>query len=92
MSGSNGTTSVGNDNINAPEAQSELKGKGKAVDYTTQEMSMDEDEDSSDEDDGAEEEVFPHRRFSFRLILISTLRLRNQVKPFQVSYSKLLTK
>ena len=63
MNSSNGTTSVSNENVNAPEAQSELKGKGKAVDYATQEMSMDEDEDSSDEDDGVEEEVFDPSTF-----------------------------
>ena len=56
MSNPNGTTSVGNENINTSEFQSESKGKGKAVDYPPQDMSLDE-EDSSDEDDGAEEEV-----------------------------------
>ena len=57
MNNSNSATNVGTANINPSEVQSEMKGKGKAVDYTSQEMSLDEEEDSSDEDDGLEEEV-----------------------------------
>ena len=56
MSNQNGSTTISSGNVNSSDLQSASKGKGKAVDNTTQDMSMDEDEDSSDEE-GAEEEV-----------------------------------
>ena len=45
------------ESVNPSELQSASKGKGKAIDRTPQDMSMDEEDDSSDEETGAEEEV-----------------------------------
>lgn len=57
MSDPNGTTMSGTENVNPSESVTAPKGKGKAVDLTSQEVSMGEDDDSSDEETGAEEEV-----------------------------------
>ncbi|MCJ1292791.1 hypothetical protein MMC34_004344 [Xylographa carneopallida] len=56
MSDRNGLRNVGHENVNLSEAPVSAKGKGKAVDLTPQDMSMDEDEESSEEEEGAEEE------------------------------------
>ncbi|MCJ1387167.1 Histone H2A.Z-specific chaperone [Xylographa bjoerkii] len=56
MSDHNGVTNVGNENVHPSEAPVSTKGKGKAIDPTPQDMSMDEDEESSEEEEGAEEE------------------------------------
>ena len=57
MSEQNGTTTGAQENVNPAEAPAGIKGKGKAIDPTSHDMSLDEDEDSSDEETGAEEEV-----------------------------------
>ena len=49
------TRTAGEENMNPAEAMSESKGKGKAVESLSQNMSMDEDDDSSDEETGAED-------------------------------------
>ena len=60
MNNPNGTTTIGNENLNPAEAIAESKGKGKAVDTNPHDMMMDDDDDdSSDEETGAEEEVPP---------------------------------
>jgi len=55
MSDNNGVANVGAGQANPAE---DLKGKGKAVEPQSHDMSMDEDDDSSDEEDGAEDEVW----------------------------------
>ena len=55
MNDSDRTRTAGEENMNPAEAMSEAKGKGKAVESVTQNMSMDEDDDSSDEETGAED-------------------------------------
>ena len=68
MSDRNGLRNVGHENVNLSEAPVSAKGKGKAVDLTPQDMSMDEDEESSEEEEGAEEEVrSPCRRIAVAL-------------------------
>ena len=57
MSDHNGIMNASNENINPSEAPVSAKGKGKAIDLTSHDMSMDEDEESSEEEDGPEEEV-----------------------------------
>ncbi|KAI9813984.1 MAG: Histone H2A.Z-specific chaperone [Pycnora praestabilis] len=57
MSNQNGMTTMGNDDVNPVDAPAANKGKGKAVDSSSHEMSVDEEEDSSDEETGAEEET-----------------------------------
>ena len=52
------TRTAGDENVNPAEAVSAAKGKGKAAESLTQNMSMDEDDDSSDEETGAEEDVW----------------------------------
>ena len=52
-------TSVQGNEANPATTVPESKGKGKAVDITPQDISMDE-EDSSESETGAEEEVRPH--------------------------------
>ncbi|MCJ1397994.1 Histone H2A.Z-specific chaperone [Xylographa trunciseda] len=56
MSDHNGSTNVGSEKVNPSETPVSAKGKGKAVDPTPQDMSMDEDDETSEEEEGAEEE------------------------------------
>ena len=56
MGNQNGTAGLQTGNVNPSEFEAASKGKGKAIDRTPQDMSMDEDDDSSDEETGAEEE------------------------------------
>lgn len=53
-----GITNVGAGQANPAEGQASSKGKGKAVDLRSQDMSMDEEDDSSDEEDGADDVRF----------------------------------
>ena len=55
MSDHNGLSNMSEENANPAEAQFSSKGKGKAVEATPHDMSMDEDEESSEEEDGEEE-------------------------------------
>ena len=57
MSDNNGIAHVGAGQANPAEDQASSKGKGKAVEPQSHDMSMDEDDDSSEEEDGAEEDV-----------------------------------